>query len=179
MGLRLKKDAKLIIILATFLFFGTVGCATLFTGTNQTVTFDSEPQGATVLINGATIGTTPVTTQIQKQKVGQNTTTVTFEKEGFKKQTILLSTAIEGWFWGNIISGGVWGSTTDAVTGAMYQYSPNQYYATLKSDSSGTAKIYDSEKAKVKEFIVVSYRNIMEDLAKGGGNYLSSESVQL
>ncbi|MBF0353049.1 MAG: PEGA domain-containing protein [SAR324 cluster bacterium] len=146
------------------------GCSSIVSGTKQQLTFNSEPDGATVSINGVTMGKTPATVMVDRQK-GQS---VTFEKDGYKKQTIPLSTSLNTWFWGNIVIGGFLGSTTDAASGSMHEYVPNQFYVTLAIDSNSPIKEYGSEKAKLKEFIVGSYHNLTEDLSKGQGDYLSS-----
>jgi hypothetical protein len=148
------------------------GCATIVTGTTQEMTFDSEPDGVTVVVNGRVIGKTPVTIQLKKK----SDQSITFKKEGYKTQTRQLSTSTQGWFWGNILIGGFIGSTVDGVSGAIYEYSPSQYYVTLAPESSG---VNMTEKAEVKAFIVASYRQIMEDLSKREGEYLSSLLILL
>ena len=35
------------------------------------------------------------------------------------------------WFWGNILFGGVFGSTTDGLSGSVHEYSPSQFFITL------------------------------------------------
>lgn len=148
------------------------GCSTVISGKTQTVSFQSTPSGAIVNINGSPIGVTPITTMIEK-KSGQ---TLTVSKEGYKTFTTSMTTSLDPWFWGNILIGGVLGSTTDGATGAMHQYAPSQFIISLEPD--GTSKINSStdksKKDKVREFIVLSYNQIMSDLSKGSGNYLSS-----
>jgi hypothetical protein len=109
-----------------FALFVFAGCATIVKGTNQTVSINSNVNGAEVIVNGERVGVTPFTGPI-KRKSG---TTVTVQKLGYQTKTITLTTEIESVFWGNIIIGGVLGSTTDLATGAMYYYAP----ATLEVD---------------------------------------------
>ena len=148
----------------------TSSCATIMTGKTQEVTFDSEPQGAEVAVNGRVIGKTPTTIQLDKKQ----DQSVSFKLEGYKTQTRRLETKIQGFFWGNIVLGGFIGSTTDGITGGMHEYSPNQYYITLSKDKNVSTTIFGSEKAKVKEFIVVSYASLKVDLSRGKGDYLDS-----
>lgn len=166
----LMKHSNLLILLSLVLSFA--GCSTVISGKTQTVTFQSTPAGASVTINGATVGVTPISTMIEK-KSGQ---TLTISKEGYKTFTTSMTTSLDPWFWGNIVIGGVLGSTTDAATGAMHQYAPSQYMITLEAD--GTSKINasteKSRKDKTREFIILSYNQIMADISKGSGNYLSS-----
>ena len=159
---------NLLLILSILIFISS--CATIMTGKTQEITFDSEPQGAEVTVNGRVIGKTPTTIQLDKKK----DQSVSFKLEGYKTQTRRLETKIHGFFWGNIVLGGFIGSTTDGITGGMHEYSPNQYYITLSKDKNVSTTIYGSEKAKVKEFIVVSYGSLMIDLSRGKGDYLDS-----
>jgi len=121
---------KLSVICMALILAGIFGaCATVITGKAQQVTFESEPEGATVAISGRTIGKTPLTAMIKKE-ISQ---TVSFEMDGYKTQTRQLETVTEGWFWGNIVGVyfGPFSSTVDYVDRAMYHYSPSQYYVTL------------------------------------------------
>ena len=91
----------------------TSSCAPVMTGKTQEVTFDSEPQGAEVAVNGRVIGKTPTTIQLDKKK----DQTVSFKLEGYKTQTRTLETKLNAWFIGNIVLGGFIGSSTDGITG--------------------------------------------------------------
>ena len=101
-------------------------CATIVGGTSQNVSINSNVKGAEITVNGLTVGNTPYTGPIKRG----NSTIVTLRKNGYETKTITLSTEIESIFWGNIIIGGVLGSTTDLATGGMYRYAP----ATLQID---------------------------------------------
>jgi hypothetical protein len=103
------------------LFLAVTGCSSIINGKTQTVSINSNVRDADIAVNGATIGKTPYSGSIVR---GENTI-VTVSKEGYFSKSITLSTDIEPIFWGNIISGGVFGSTTDAATGSMYKYAPS------------------------------------------------------
>jgi hypothetical protein len=147
-------------------------CASIVTGTHQEVTFNSNPDGAAVIVNGRLIGKTPVTAYLKKES-GQN---MIFKKEGYSPLTMQLETRMNPWFWGNIITGGLVGSSTDGLSGAVYEYSPNQYLATLQPEGTGSLETQTaiSDRQKTKEYIVVNYNNIMQDLQKGNGEHLTS-----
>jgi len=114
-----------LVILLCLLFIQA--CATIISGKSQEMTFTSEPEGVTVTVVGRAIGKTPCTVRLDKEK-GR---TVTFEKEGYKPRTMALTTTLDSWFWGNIVLGGLIGSTTDGISGAVHEYSPSQYFITL------------------------------------------------
>lgn len=147
-------------------------CASIITGTSQEVTFNSNPDEATVLVSGRVIGKTPVTTSIKKQS-GQS---LVFEKEGYKPLTMQLETHLNPWFWGNIVLGGFIGSTTDGLSGAVHEYSPNQYMVTLQPAGTGSLETQTaiSERQKRRDYIVTNYDRLIDDLQKGAGEHLTS-----
>ncbi len=74
--------------------FSLIGCATLFKQKSRTVAFDSDPQGATILINGNRMGTTPMPMNLSNKKP----VTVTFRKEGYEDKTYIINTKTgAGW----------------------------------------------------------------------------------
>jgi hypothetical protein len=155
------------------LFVGSfLGCASIVSGTRQMMTFRSTPDDASVYINGLLIGKTPITFNL-KRKSGQ---VLTFEKDGYKTLTLSLETRMNGWFWGNLVIGGLFGSTTDNATGAAVEYSPSQYMVTLQPSNTNRleTEVSKTQAQRVKEFIVTAYNNLHTDILKGSGQYLDS-----
>ena len=147
------------------------GCATIVDGSSQPVTFNSEPSRAKIFINGANVGVTPLTIQVQRSK----TTVVVAKKEGYEEQQIPLQTKLNGYFWGNILSGGFLGSTVDYASGSMVEYSPNMYFLSLEPIRKSEADAFRlSEEKKVRQFILINHAHLAQDLAMGKGEYLLS-----
>ena len=117
---------KLAFIFAAVAFM--TGCATIVDGKKQEVTFQSSPAGAEVSINGIAKGTTPLTLQLQKA----GNTTFTLRKEGYQEKTLTMETKVNGMFFGNILFGGLPGTTTDIATGANLEYSPGNLFIKLE-----------------------------------------------
>ncbi len=153
------------------------GCATIVNGKTQLVSFQSIPAGATVMIDGRPIGQTPLSLQLEKK----SNQILVVRKEGYKEFSTTMGTTVSGWFFGNIAIGGVLGSTTDAATGAMHEYVPNQFLVTLEADGTNSAngKVEKSKAEKIREFILLSHAQIAADIQAGGGSYLSSLLSQL
>ena len=171
----MRKRNVLLLLAAVMFFVSMQGCASIVKGRNQEVTFKSEPDGATVTTGaGRTLGKTPMTILLEKQNAAQS---ITFEKEGYKSQTIPMTTTMSGWFWGNIVLGGLVGSTTDGVTGAANEYSPSQFYVTLVPLADN--KVRDQQKSDTKTFIISSYKDIYAELNTKTGQYLSSLMTML
>lgn len=136
------------------------GCASIFSGTTQQMTFQSTPEGATVTISGRVIGKTPITTTLKKEK----NQSVVFTLDGHKPITMQLTTQLDNWFWGNIVLGGVIGSTTDGITGAVHHYSPSQYYVTLTPDGKGVdGKTSRSRDHQIRDLVVFRHDALLRE----------------
>jgi PEGA domain len=120
------KSIFAISIAASFLLL--TGCATIFKGSDQVLTFTSEPDGATVRIDGKPVGVTPLSTKVKKNSADS----VLVEKEGYRTETMPLDKKYDGIALLNIF----WDlSTTDLITGAAYEYQPSTYHFKMKKDA--------------------------------------------
>lgn len=116
------KKALLTTLLGTSLAFGS---ATIIDGTTQAVSFNSEPDGASVLIDGQLKCKTPCTLEIKRTGLD----IVTFKKDGYKSKDLPLQSAYNG----VAILSIIWDlSTTDLLSGAAFEYSPNNYMTELE-----------------------------------------------
>jgi hypothetical protein len=104
------------------------GCASIVSKSDWPVTVNSKPDGAvcTVRNKKGTVISKAVTPTIFTLKSGDGyfrsaNYTLMFEKEGYQPATTELSTGLNGWYWGNIIFGGLIGMLiVDPATGAMW-----------------------------------------------------------
>ena len=117
-------------ILVLFLIFSSLyGCAGLFHGTSQTINFNSSPEGAEVIIDGVSRGVTPLAVKLKKNSADS----VMIKKEGYKTITMPLEKKYDGLALLNVF----WDcSTTDLITGAIYEYEPGSYFANLAANDS-------------------------------------------
>lgn len=156
-------------LLSIMLMLGS--CSTIVTGPTQTLTFNSTPTGATVSISGKVIGITPITVTLEKQ----TNQMLTFQKEGYKTYTTPLVTTVNEWFFGNILIGGLLGSTTDAASGSIHKYHPDHYLVQLvPEDESIPAAISKPSADKLTEFVVTSGADIRLALTTGSGESLDA-----
>jgi hypothetical protein len=144
-----------------------VSCATIVDGTDQIVTIDSNVKDADVIFNGVNVGRTPFTGKVKKAK----DPVIMVKKDGYEPTQQVLSTTVPTIFWGNIIIGGFFGSTTDYATGAMYEVAPKQYYINLKPNKPNASYDYDLD-TKIKKFSMINFNNLKKDAARGSGEYL-------
>lgn len=162
-------------------------CATLASGTTQELHFKSSPEEAVVTLTkkvtddefedkwhgeSRLLGKTPLTIELDRDE----DQFVTFTKEGFKPETVNLTTKVDSWFWGNILLGGIIGSAVDALSGALFEYSQHQFFVVLTPE--GGSRVEDAtlktQRDKAREFIVRRHANLLENLNRGGGEDLDA-----
>lgn len=104
------------------------GCASIISGTTQDLTFNSNPEGAKVYLNGKVVGVTPFTFTAKKNKYDN----MRIEKKGYVSINRDLNKSFDGVAAINIL----WDlSTTDAITGAIYKYDENSYFIEMTPES--------------------------------------------
>lgn len=105
-----------------------VSCATIVSGSTQDVTFVSDPEGATVRVDGLPVGRTPLTVSLDTGK----SHTVELSKEGYETQYATLSRSVSGgWIVADIFLTGCIGIVVDLVTGSIYKLKPDNVYVQL------------------------------------------------
>jgi hypothetical protein len=134
-----------LLVLAFGLLLG--GCATVVSGTTQTIGVNTDPEGADCQFTrkGALIGRvnpTPGTMQVNKD---YESVAVLCRKEGFDETTGVIGSEFQAMTFGNILLGGVIGVVVDAASGAMMKY-PETVTFTL------IPKLFESETARDKFF---------------------------
>ncbi|MDF2444802.1 MAG: hypothetical protein K0S46_38 [Moraxellaceae bacterium] len=164
---------KLILGVAAISTLLLTGCASLVDGNSQPLSFNSNPDGATVYINGGAVGKTPVTITAKRKSATQ---ALRFSKEGYKDVEVSLISNINPWFFGNILTGGLLGSTTDGLSGAAFRYEPNSYMVTLPpvNDAPLSDATTLTQKQQVVNFIVAGYPDLMKELNSQSGQYVGS-----
>lgn len=121
---------KLSIVLLAGITLSTTSCATIFTGTKDSISFTSNPEGAKVFHKGIEKCVTPCTLETQRSLSKQ---TVTFEKEGFASKEVKLTKNFNAVTLLNILFGGAIGVGIDAASGSLTKYSPKAYTAELEA----------------------------------------------
>ncbi|MFC1707267.1 PEGA domain-containing protein [Planctomycetota bacterium] len=110
------------------------GCATMASGPQQLVTFDSDPPGARVLLDGLEIGRTPFSASISRWR----SPVITYRLKGYKAETgklrslpneyVLLDLP---WFFLFVFPGAI-AVGVDILTGAIFKFEPSSVHMTLE-----------------------------------------------
>lgn len=104
------------------------GCATISNQTKQKINIKTSDGSALIAdINGQKVEL-PADVNVSRSK-GVSIQILTVDNPCYETTQLNISgqDSISGWFWGNILIGGLFGSTTDYVSGGMWTYS-NPYY---------------------------------------------------
>ena len=129
----MSRSAKLV-SLAVFAPALVAACATIMHGTSQQVGINSQPPGATVVVDSQTAGTTPVAAKLARKRSHRITVTM----PGYQQFEMVTTRKTSGWVWGNIVFGGLIGLIVDASTGGLYDVRPEQVNAQLaRTGASG------------------------------------------
>lgn len=124
-------------------------CATIIGSTTQPVAFRSTPEGATFSVTNRAgdkihAGVTPATVTLNRGAgyFKAESYTVRFEKEGFAPKEFVVAGQVNGWYFGNIIFGGiVLGMLiVDPLSGAMFTLDSDKVDMVLESLGSKTTK---------------------------------------
>lgn len=124
------------------------GCASIVSKSNYPVSITSDPDGASVKIideHDMTIftGKSPAALKLKAGRgyFARSAYKIQIAKPGYETQTIPVNFKLNGWYFGNILLGGVIGMLiVDPLTGAMWRIDQDYFSAELKkSDSKQTA----------------------------------------
>lgn len=131
-----------IIVLITILMSG---CASIVSKNIYPVSFNSNPPGAKIVItngNGLEVysGETPVVVELSSKDsfFSGATYKIVLSKKGYDEKTIVIQSKLDGWYFGNILFGGLIGMIiVDPATGAMWAL-PTFSETTLTKDTAST-----------------------------------------
>lgn len=146
----------IVLFLLAAIVISSNSCATILSKSVYPVQLNSNPDGAKVsIINGDGIevfrSTTPATAMLKSGNgfFKKGSYRITFSKEGYQDKTYPLTATLDGWYFGNILLGGIIGMLiVDPATGAMYKLDQQYLDGNLSSEGSASVdspqlEIYD------------------------------------
>ncbi len=116
---------KIVLSLAGIMLLS--GCATIVTGSTQTVNMSTSSGKQANAIVASADGSFPVVLPqaVTVKKSSENLIINVTESDCVVPTTTMVVPHQQSWFWGNIILGGLIGSTTDSASGAAWEYDNN------------------------------------------------------
>lgn len=132
----------------------TSGCATLLTGTKDTISFSSNPQGAIVYKDGVELCRTPCSVPVKRSL---NTEDIEFKLDGYETSVFTLDKKF------NVVSvinlGSLFGWAVDAASGSLVNYGRKSYDLEMRLCTSSAyenpKEIHINTKSKTADVYVV------------------------
>lgn len=123
------------------------GCASILSKSQYPLSITTNPTGASITVkneNGAEIytGTSPATITLDASAgfFKKASYSVMVTKTGYQSQTLPVTFKLDGWYWGNLLLGGVIGMLIiDPATGAMYKIR-SEYMSFTLAQATADAK---------------------------------------
>lgn len=129
----------------------TTNCASIVSSATYPLSINSNPSGASITIinkKGTEVykGTTPASV-VLKAGAGffsKEEYSVKFSKDGYQEKTVPVNFKIDGWYWGNILLGGLIGMLiVDPATGAMWKIDSKFMNETLSQNTASTKPLFE------------------------------------
>ena len=144
------------ILYSSLLLLGA--CGTIFSGSSQTITFDSNiKENIDIYANGALVCTkTPCVVDIDR---GSAPLTIIAKAKGYEDSVMQDKAKINTVSWGNLLS--VYSWTTDFATSSMWKYSESGVYINMrkKNMTEAEADLYN-QKADIKAFALYNFAEL-------------------
>ncbi len=99
--------------------------------------------------------------------------TLIARKNGYEDARVLVGTSLNLFTLGNLIS--YTGFTTDAVTGAVWEYSPSNYYVNMMRNEKESRK-EELLKKETRRFILTNYNALRMEARSGKTDYMKTLS---
>ncbi len=154
------------------------GCATIFTGTTDTLSFASNVPGVRLTIDGQYMGELPLTLPMSRNFMGGRQFIATFERAGYVTQEFRLNREFNTVAILDVTSIPT-SAGVDALTGSLLKFSPTEYHVQMLREGASAGATAFRRSTDLYRYALTNYRSLQKDVARGGGEYLSSFAVAL
>ena len=145
----MKKVVLMMVVFTVFIF---TSCATILTGTSDDITFNSDPSGAAIMLDGLKVGKTPATVTIKRPGFGNKE--ITLKLAGYEDRTFMLHKEFNTMAICNLASWPGW--VIDIITGTIMKYSKTNYSIDLDPKAFNLNEL---EKDQLGRYIVPDVLN--------------------
>jgi len=149
------KQGIVLMLIASLIILS--GCASIVSMSSYPISINSTPSGAKINVNnkkGMTVysGNTPANFKLKAGAgfFSKASYTVSFNMDGYDTRTVPIDFKLDGWYFGNIIFGGLIGILiVDPATGAMWKLDTEFVNETLSKDTANITANIDEPSLKV------------------------------
>ena len=153
----MKIMKRISIILIVFVLLISTGCATIITGSNRVVLFETDPSGAKVFVNGFEKGKTPVQLKVRADD------RIDFRLDNYRERIVVMDSKFNAVAILNALSILGWG--IDAITGSLERVDTKYVKVTLEKsektafinyiENGNISKVNIDQKNKIIETIII------------------------
>ncbi len=143
---------KVVLMMIAFTVLVFTSCATILSGTSDEIRFDSDPEGASIMLDGLKLGKTPATVSIKRPGFGNKE--ITLKLDGYEDRTFMLQKEFNTMAICNLASWPGW--VIDIVTGTIMKYSKTNYNVDLDPKAFNLNEL---EKDQLGRYIVPDVLN--------------------
>ncbi len=152
---------------------GLLGCATIFTGSSDDISFTANAPNVHMSLDGKAKGDLPQKLEVSRNFLGGQHFKVKLEADGYETQEFHLDRVFNGWavldITSPVTSGGI-----DLLTGSLMKFSPTEYHVQMVPAGKTVEVPTVSRSLTATRFALMNFRGLRRDLARGGGEYLSA-----
>ncbi len=162
---------KLVLFAALILTLSA--CGTLFSGSTQDISFDSNQKNVKIYVDGMEICKTPCIFPLERKS---STVIIRAQKEGFEDKQIILRTNLNKLAILNLTSWPSW--LTDVASGGMWQYNRDGVYIDMeKAPANKTAQAQIKKNVAIRRFSLFGYNELkLEAASNTVGEYITALS---
>jgi hypothetical protein len=149
------------------------GCATILSGTTDTLTFDANVPNVRLTVEGEDKGVLPQTVTVSRHFINGRSFLVKFEAPGYETQEFQLKREFN---WVAVLditsvltSGGI-----DLMTGALMKFTPTDYHVQMVKRGKNPRSSDLERSRRLWLYALTNYGGVQMDLIHGGGEYLDS-----
>lgn len=159
--------------IALFSVLALTACGTLFNGSSQDMSFDSNVKDVTIYINGIKACKTPCVYPIERSS---STVVAVAKKEGYEDQQQILKSSFSTVSILNLTFYPSW--LTDVATGGMWQYRHDGVYIDMEKSTTKHAELQKiKQNVATRRFALYNYGELKIEAAKGQqGEYITAIS---
>ena len=158
--------------LGLFSVLALAACGTLFSGTDQDVSFDSNVKGVKIYVDGMEVCRTPCVFPLERKSASS---VIMAKKDGYDDKQIVLRSNLNKVAILNLTFWPSW--LTDVATGGMWQYSSDGVYVDMEKAGVKKAELEQiKRKVATRRFVLFNYGELKIEAAGKEGEYIAALS---
>lgn len=145
-------------------------CGTIFSGTGQNISFDSNVKGTEIYVDGFRVCSTPCTYEVDRS---MSDLEIVAKKSGYRDQRVKLRANFNRIALFNLTGGLSW--TTDIAMGGAWEYKNNHLYIEMEKNGYKHADLSSLKRdIQTRRLALMGYDELKIEAAKGNGEYLEA-----